>query len=177
VADAGRIAEINVTAWRAAYRGLVADSYLQGMDQDVLRERWAAGLRNLAEPAAMFVAAGDDALIRAYAFVREVRDEADRHPDRRTGELIAIYADPAWLGTGAGYAVHRAALDHLATHGFKHAVLWVLSGNALARRFYEARGWSCDEVTKDGGIAGRPTPEIRYSRALPAREAVQPSRT
>jgi GNAT superfamily N-acetyltransferase len=98
--DAGRIAEINVAGWRAAYRGLIADSYLQAMDHQVVRDRWAAGLRNQTDPAAMFVAVGEDAVIRAYAFVRDVRDEADRHPERRTGELIAIYADPAWRGRG-----------------------------------------------------------------------------
>jgi hypothetical protein len=45
-------------------------------------------------------------------------------------------------------------------------VLWVLTGNTVARRFYEAHGWAYDEVGKDGGIAGGPTQEVRYSRGL-----------
>jgi GNAT superfamily N-acetyltransferase len=165
-ADAGRIAEINIEGWRSAYRGLIPDSYLDGMRYETVRERWATGLRSYVEPASMFVATGEDSVVRAYAFVRSVRVESDRHPILATGELCAIYADPAWRGTGAGYAVHQAALGHLAAHGFRHVVLWVLTGNAPSRRFYEARGWKCDEVVKDLDIDGEPTPEIRYSRPL-----------
>ncbi|WP_236796892.1 GNAT family N-acetyltransferase [Amycolatopsis sp. GM8] len=165
-ADAGRIAEINIDGWRTAYRGLIPDAYLDGMRYETLRERWATGLRGHADAASMFVAVGPDSVLRAYAFVRSVRDEGDRHPVHATGELCAIYADPRWKGHGAGHAVHQAALGHLASYGFRHAVLWVLTGNAPSRRFYEAHGWKCDEIEKDGGIAGEWTPEIRYSRVL-----------
>jgi GNAT superfamily N-acetyltransferase len=165
-ADAGRIAEINIAGWRAAYRGLIPDSYLDEMRHETLRERWATGLRSYAEPAAMFVAIGEDSVVRSYAFVQAVREETDRHPVHATAELCAIYADPRWRGTGAGFAVHQAALGHLAAFGFRRAVLWVLTGNAPARRFYEARGWMCDEVEKDLEIRGERTQEIRYSRAL-----------
>lgn len=130
-ADAGRIAEINIEGWRAAYRGLLPDSYLDGMRYETLRERWSTGLRSYTEPAAMFVAVGPDPVVRAYAFVSAARQETDRHPNLPTGELCAIYADPRWRGTGAGFAVHQAALGHLAAHGYRHAVLWVLAGNAL----------------------------------------------
>lgn len=168
VADAGRIAEINVDGWRTAYRGLMPDSYLDGMRVDRLREQWAARVRAETAAAAMFVAVGEDSVVRAYAFVRSVREEADRHPVHPTGEVCAIYADPAWRGAGAGHAVHQAALEHLVSQGFRHVVLWVLTGNAPSRRFYEAHGWTCDGVEKDGGIAREPTPEIRYSRPLHA---------
>ncbi|GHF85324.1 GNAT superfamily N-acetyltransferase [Amycolatopsis bartoniae] len=165
-ADAGRIAEINIEGWRAAYRGLLPDSYLDGMRYETLRERWSTGLRSYTEPAAMFVAVGPDPVVRAYAFVSAARQETDRHPNLPTGELCAIYADPRWRGTGAGFAVHQAALGHLAAHGYRHAVLWVLAGNAPARRFYEARGWKCDDVLQDLPLGGEPIPEVRYSRGL-----------
>ncbi|GAA5170397.1 GNAT family N-acetyltransferase [Amycolatopsis dongchuanensis] len=165
-ADAARIAEINIAGWRAAYRGLLPDAYLDGMRQETVRERWAARLRGDAEPSAMFVAVGKDSVPCAYAFVSAARQESDRHPVLPTGELCAIYADPRWRGTGAGFAVHQAGLGHLAAHGFRHAVLWVLRGNLPARRFYEARGWSCDEVSADLDVGGEAVPEVRYSRPL-----------
>ncbi|TNC21923.1 GNAT family N-acetyltransferase [Amycolatopsis alkalitolerans] len=165
-ADAGRIAEINIDGWRAAYRGLISDEYLDAMRYETLRERWATGLRAHAEPAAMFVAIDAGSVIRAYAFVSAVRNEADRHPVQPTAELCAIYADPRRRGTGAGHAVHQASLGHLAAHGFRHAVLWVLRGNAPSRRFYESHGWTCDEREQELEINGERVPEIRYSRAL-----------
>lgn len=165
-ADAARIAEINVTGWQAAYRGLVPDSYLDGMRLETLRERWATGLRGHGDPAAMFVAVDEDWVIRSYAFVRPVRRDADRHPVLDTGELCALYADPDWRGTGAGFAVHQAAMGHLAGYGFRHAVLWVLSGNAPSRRFYERCGWKCDEIAHELTIGDEQVPEVRYSRSL-----------
>ncbi|TVT59369.1 N-acetyltransferase [Amycolatopsis rhizosphaerae] len=169
-ADADRIAEINVDAWRHAYRGLIAESVLAAMDTGARAVRWAEIVRDLTGPAALFVAVGPDARIGAYAGVTRARDEGDRFPGLRTGELTALYADPAGWGRGAGSAVHRAALDHLVAHGFEHAVLWVLAGNERARRFYEERGWRPDEVVKDAGIGDRPAPKIRYSRPLRASE-------
>jgi hypothetical protein len=51
------------------------------------------------------------------------------------------------------------ALDQLGDH----AVLWVLEGNAQARRFYEGGGWRADGVTRDEEMGGEPTHQLRYS--------------
>lgn len=177
VADAGRIAEINVSAWRRAYRGLVAAPALAALDTGARAARWAEIVRDLAEPAALYVAIGTDSRVGAYAGVSAARDEADRRPGLRTGELTALYADPAGWGRGAGSAVHQAALEHLAARGFEHAVLWVLAGNERARLFYEARGWRSDGITRDAGIGDRPAPKVRYSRPLDELTALaQPGR-
>jgi GNAT superfamily N-acetyltransferase len=46
---------------------------------------------------------------------RAARDEADRQPALPTGELIAIYADPARRGTGLGFALPRKGSSTLGT--------------------------------------------------------------
>lgn len=160
-ADAGRIAEIKIAGWRSAYRGLVPGEFLDGMRQQDHEAQWAGWL---AAGWVVFLAIGEDGVIGAFAYVAPVHAEADRHPRLPTGELGAIYTDPRLRGEGAGTAVHDAGLEYLAAQGFRHAVLWVLEGNAPSRRWYESRGWRCDGVTQPLGPAE--LVEVRYSRQL-----------
>ena len=60
------------------------------------------------------------------------------------GELMAIYVDPAYLRTGVGRLLMTAARSGCAASASSAAALWVLDGNARARRFYERDGWRCD---------------------------------
>ncbi len=80
--------------------------------------------------------------------------------------MTLVPAAPEAWGTGAGYAVHEAALAALRDHGFSHAILWVLEDNPRARAFYERQGWLCDEERAATPIGGTLLQEVRYSRAL-----------
>jgi RimJ/RimL family protein N-acetyltransferase len=57
------------------------------------------------------------------------------------------------------------ALGALRKEGFRRVTLWVLEGNARARRFYEAAG-----LVPDGARQllemGTPVPEVRYAGPL-----------
>lgn len=166
-ADAEVLAEINAAAWRHTYRGIVPDGLLAGLTAVEHVPGWLSYLRR-PDPTAMFVAVRGGTEIGAYCGVGPVRRDADRHPDLRTGELHAIYANPPVRGTGAGHAVHEAALAHLTDRGFQHVVLWVMRENVESRDFYRAHGWHDDGVADELMLGGRPIPEVRYSRPLPA---------
>lgn len=159
---------MNVAAWRRAYRGIVPDEFLDQLDaarRETGWQRWLA----LPEPDAVLVATNGDAdRVAAYAAIAAVREEKDAHPTLPTGELAAIYADPAVWRTGAGHTVHEAAVAALAGFGFRHAVLWVFEDNEVARAFYERHGWTSDEVREEFAVGGERPVELRYSRALPA---------
>jgi GNAT superfamily N-acetyltransferase len=170
-ADGARISEIRVLSWRHAYRDILPADGLAGMRPEAGTERWSE-LAELPAPIGLFVAVGDDDRPMAYCMVGAAREEVDRHPSLSTGELWAIYADPAVLGTGAGGAVHATGLDHLARNGFAHAVLWVLEDNDIGLGFYRANGWQPDGGRTDFEWAGRQVVELRYARSL---VPVQPS--
>jgi len=165
-ADVPGIARVNVEAWRHAYRGIVPDSFLDTMDVARREQGWSRWV-SLPPPDAVFVATNDGDDVVAYSAVCAVRDAADAHPRRPTGELVAIYADPSVLGTGAGHAVHEAGVAELVAAGFRHAVLWVFEDNAAARAFYERHGWTSDGVRTEFEIGQARPMEIRYSRPLP----------
>ena len=80
------------------------------------------------------------------------------------GELMAIYVDPAHLGTGVGRLLIAAARERLRAVVARSAALWVLDGNVRARRFYECDGWSCDGTRRTRTYGNAPVQEVRYRR-------------
>ena len=61
--------------------------------------------------------------------------------------IEGLYVLPAEWGRGAATLLHAAALRSLVDAGCTTAALWVLEGNARARRFYEKHGWRPDGTT------------------------------
>ncbi|HKN99649.1 MAG TPA: GNAT family N-acetyltransferase [Pseudonocardiaceae bacterium] len=163
--DAGRIAEIRVASWRHAYRDILPADGLAAMRADAAVQRWAEAAAE-PPPIGLFVAVDADDVPVAYSLVGAAREDVDLHPHLPTGELWAIYADPAAIGSGAGHAVHEAGMDHLVRQGFRHAVLWVFEANGGSRRFYERHGWQPDGGREDFEWSGSVTVEVRYAKSL-----------
>lgn len=83
----------------------------------------------------------------------------------QTGELYAIYLTPAWWSAGLGRALTDAVLAELRAAGYRQVVLWTLTGNARARRFYQKAGFTPDGATNVlAGLGG--VEELRYVRDL-----------
>jgi ribosomal protein S18 acetylase RimI-like enzyme len=82
-----------------------------------------------------------------------------------TGELYTLYVSPAHWSTGAGRALTDAALDGLRAAGYRRAVLWTLTENARARRFYAKAGFAPDGATNILAALGD-VQELRYVRDL-----------
>lgn len=162
--DVAALAAVHVAAWRAAYRGQMPDDYLDGLDVG----RWTRGWERL-------LAAGGDHLQVAeragtlLGFVRVGAEQEPRPADPAgRGELHAINVHPDAWGTGAGPALLDAAEARLRQLGYRDAVLWVLPGNARARRFYERAGWHDDGLEKLAEVNGVTVLERRYARSLGA---------
>jgi RimJ/RimL family protein N-acetyltransferase len=161
--DADAIARVQVDSWRAAYTGLLPDAVIA---RRTVEERRAAWCRILGEPDSpehrSFVVLIDD-VVHGVASIGPSRDE-DAAPD--VGELYAIYLDPARWGLGLGRALFAAAVADLRELGRAAVTLWVLDGNARARRFYEAAGMRTDGAAKIEEDEGAELPHVRYRLAL-----------
>jgi GNAT superfamily N-acetyltransferase len=163
--DARAIAEVHVEGWRWAYRGLVPDPYLDGLDVGDRERMWAEGLARPPDRWACFVADDGD---RVVGFVRcgPPQDAgAGAPPD--AGEVYAIYVRRQVQGTGVGHALFGRAEGWLAGHGFGTGVLWVLEANDRARHFYERAGWSWDGTVGEHPFGDLdPLPTVRYVATL-----------
>jgi len=154
--DGRRIEEIRVAGWHAAYAGLIDPDWLAAFA--VEDRRVASWEDRIAQPtpgSTTLVAEVDD-LVRGFSVVLPSRD--DDVPD--AGELAALYIDPAFWCSGLGSALLLQGLTHLQQD---EQVLWVLAGNAPARRFYEWHGFAPDGAHKLLDIGGN-VPEMRYRR-------------
>jgi GNAT superfamily N-acetyltransferase len=163
--DAAQIAVVHVRSWQGAYRGLLPQEYLDGLDPAQRRSGWERVLRETGWSRGGIVVAEDGGALTGFAGFGPARDEDE--DSERVGEVEAIYLLPAAWGTGAGRQLMAAALAGLAGAGYGQAMLWVLDANVRARRFYEAGGWSADGASKQDSIGGFPVTELRYRRPLP----------
>lgn len=144
---------------------MMPDDFLDGLDPLQFGERWS---RSLAEPAprtSRLVVLTETGDLAGFAGVGPVRDDEGSGPG--LGELYAINLDPDAWGRGLGRPLLAAATTELSRLGFRQAVLWVATGNARARRFYEAAGWSHDGAERTDQSFGPPIAEVRYRLAVP----------
>ncbi|MDQ1084876.1 MULTISPECIES: GNAT family N-acetyltransferase [Microbacterium] len=129
IADAEAIGRFQTRAWEQAYRGLVADEYLDATTWQVRAARWrdrmASGERKV------WLAEVDRALVGVAS-----TEKTDAHrSDLPATELASIYVDSAWHGRGVGSQLLECAIGDLPAH------LWVFDANARAQRFYATHGF------------------------------------
>jgi len=160
--DAMAVAGVHVRSWQVAYRGLLADEYLDQLRPEDRAQRYDFGTRDPLKPRT--IVAVDGAAIQGFVSTMPSRDEdlADH------GELCALYVVPEQWGHGMGAALIKAAREHLFEDGFQNALLWVLAGNDRATRFYEGDGWIADGHRRTDSVWGVTVSEVRYVRGLEA---------
>jgi ribosomal protein S18 acetylase RimI-like enzyme len=70
--------------------------------------------------------------------------------------LEYLWVAPEWRGTGLGRSMVELVLAQLMTDGVRTAFLWVLDGNAPARRLYERVGFVSTHVRQPISDVHRP---------------------
>ena len=149
VEDAEVLARVHIASWQGAYRGLVPDAMLDGLDVQAWTRMKA---RHLEQGAVMWLV--DEGL--GFAHAGPARGAAG-------GELYAIYLHPDHFGRGLGRALLAEVEAWLDEH-FSEAELWVLEGNARARRFYGLAGWRLVDVAAKTELLGVELDVVRYVR-------------
>ncbi|MFG3344515.1 GNAT family N-acetyltransferase [Streptomyces sp. NPDC048018] len=179
-ADAAALAAVHVRSWQAAYRGLVPDTCLDGLD---VAERARVWRERLTAPGAPVVTVVEDEAGAVTAFSSFRAWPADDEPAGGAGEaegegegghlvasvtaeLSTLYAVPEAWGRGVGRALLAATVDAMREAGFREAGLWVFEENARARAFYERAGWHPDGATATDDTGGRLLTELRYRVSL-----------
>lgn len=164
--DADVLARVQIETWRAAYRGLVPRSRLDALDRQRLAPVWDEILRGGGPvPGSTTLVADGEAGVCGYACFGRAMGWPPPAPSA-TAELYALYARPGEWGRGVGSALTRAMDPVLRELGHASVLLWVLRGNARARRFYERTGWVLDGGERRHEAPDLPVPAVRYRRDL-----------
>lgn len=159
-ADAHDVARVHIRSWQRAYQGLLAQEYLDGLEPEAWATRYTFGRMGFRLPSTQV--AVDGSTVCGLVTTGLCGDDDLSN----FGELMAIYVDPAYLRTGVGRLLMSAARIRLRRVGVSAAALWVLDGNARARRFYERDGWRCDGTHRTSTYGGVPVDEVRYRCTL-----------
>ncbi|MGP9017474.1 GNAT family N-acetyltransferase [Streptomyces sp. BR1] len=172
-ADCAAVATVRINGWRTAYRGLMPQTYLDGLSE----ERDAAWRRE-------YLARGDTSVLNMVAerggevigwgCYGPYRDDEDGQS--ADGEVYALYVHPGHWSTGAGRVLMGELTARAVADGRPGLLLWVLERNERARRFYERAGFAPDGGKEDFDVAGVAVPEVRYAMRLSATAAADARR-
>lgn len=155
--DAPGIAAVHVTSWQEAYRGILPDVFLSGLDR-AARARWWHHF--ITEGARVHVVESDGTIVGFCS--------AGGSDENGWGEVFSIYVHPARWGEGHGRELLDGAVGQLAGDGHARALLWVLEDNTRGRGFYERQGWQLGKPFRLEQIGGVQVTELRYEKDLPA---------
>ena len=178
-ADAMAVAGVHVRSWQAAYRNILPDDYLNQLRPEDRAAKYDFASRDpLKSQTIVAVEGGINPAIHRIANIMGFATTMPMIDSDMPGygELCALYIDPQQWGKGLGVALVSAARAQMFAHGFRKAVLWVLTGNVRAERFYQNDGWGADGVHRKAIVWGIEVDEIRYARQLELAVAPLPNR-
>lgn len=157
--DAAILSRIHAASWRAGYRGLLDQTYLDSIDDD----RWTTLFHQwLCEDVTRALLAVNGQQSAGCIFYGPARNEL--YPAYRPGwgEIISMYVLPVHWRCGCGRALMAEALARLRQAEMTGCFLWVLRENCRARDFYEAMGFSATEETIAVPLGGAELVDVRY---------------
>ena len=164
--DADAIAQLHAESWRIAYRGMYRDEFLDG---PVFNDRRTLWRDRFAMPKANECVLVEEEGSELIAFVCAYGAE-----DATFGTLLDnLHVRRAWQHRGVGQLLMRAIAQWNATNYPRAGLfLWVLEGNAPARRFYERLGAVLEESVFCEPPGGGSVAYVRY--VWPSREPLLP---
>lgn len=132
VNDAPAIARVTVDTWKSAYRGVIADEYLEQLNY---RDREQGWRQFPFEDSWVYVAENDERRIVGFAAGGPHRESGSVYQ----GEIYAMYIDEAFQHRGIGTWLLRSVVRKMLDAKLNPLIVWVLSDNPY-RRFYERHG-------------------------------------
>lgn len=161
--DTASISRIHARSWKAAYKGIVPQSYLDDLKEDFWVAAFDTWLNDHVLTAAIIWDGERPAGCVAYGKAR------DEHM-HGWGEIVSIYCLPEYFGKGFGAPLLQYALQDMRRAGFQSVYLWVLEENLRAQRFYSKHGFAKTSDCILCTISGKDLVDIRfvYDSALSA---------
>ncbi len=156
--DALGMAKVRVDTWRAAYKGIVPDDFLDSLSSEEIAERWKRTFWEDRNPKiATLVAENSQGEMIGIAMCGP---ETSGDFNYR-GEVYLLYVLPQYQNQGVGRALVGACVQYLMQRLNLHTMLiWVLAENPY-RKFYESIGGKAvREKTQE--IGGKLLPEVGY---------------
>jgi len=158
--DAQILATLHLDSWRAAYKGLVPESYLNALDYNKRAQSFRESLEK--KQIETYVVEDADNII-GFLILGACRDEDVNK--KITGEIWGIYISQEFWRKGIGSKLCAYGENILKGRKYRSIVLWVFAENPRARKFYEALGYQSDGASKMLN-PGKALEAVRYRKEL-----------
>lgn len=137
--DIDSVNTILYKSWKSAYRGIIADEYLDHLPADY----WIGFINTGIRTGSIFVL-----LLESE---EELIGTAILRAAEQTGEagLISFYLRPDQIGRGNGHVFYELIETKLLSRGYKSCILDVLEDNRRAIRFYHSHQFNDTGRTTD----------------------------
>ena len=129
--DLTEIAVLHIANQRAAYRGLLSDSYLDGLDPARQQEKWESFFRQ--EGQKIFVVRNHASLLGFAAWKKDEEIPECLYLD-------SLHVAPGAQGQGVGTALILQAAQCARENGYQTMSVCIVKGNEGARRLYTRMG-------------------------------------
>ena len=153
--DRMAISYVYEASWRHAYRGIVPQPYLDALP----RGHWSK-FPDLDGFHSLVALDGEKIVGTACCCASRWKEWGNE------GELVSLYLLPEYMGKGIGKGLLTAAEENLRAGGYRSAFLWVLEGNASARKFYEHMGFQPTEDFLLEDVGGAQLRTLRYWKQI-----------
>jgi len=159
IEDAETIATIHVCVWQIAYKEIVPAEYLASLSIQERANLWRRVISEGHRTVLLAIAPNGEVGFISFGPSRD-KDGQDK------AEIYALYVLPQFWHQGIGRELLDEAERRLENRHFITLTLWVLEKNAVARRFYEPRGFRLDGSRKEEPIGGLLLTEVRYEKRM-----------
>lgn len=132
-ADIPVIARVRIESWRTTYAGIVSQTVLDGLTQEDAEQRVQ---KSFGAGGFYYVVQEEEGQIVGFV---TGGPERDGDPLYR-GEIYALYLLASHQRQGWGRKLVTRAAERLAAEGYTSLLIWVLTENHPARRFYGSLG-------------------------------------
>lgn len=151
--DQEQMAHIKVDGWKNAYDRIIASSYLNSLNYKEQTERYQASFEEYKDY--VFVAVRGDEVLGYSCF------NPTPNVDNFDSELVSLYIKPSEIGKGIGTELFIATRKQMVKFGKKNMIVWCLSDNTNAIKFYEKLGGKVVK-TKDAKIGNETYKEYGF---------------
>lgn len=157
MADEPAIARLHAESWRAAYRGILDDDFLDDTVVANRRELWRARFCEIGRTDQLILVGEEQGEIQAFAC-------AFLDADPEWGTLLDnLHVLPRLKGKGLGRQLISAVAENIRRHGLHSMLhLWVYEQNAQARGFYERLGGIVSDCVGEAAPDGSHVNVLRY---------------
>lgn len=131
--DLEQVAEIIVTGWKTAYKGIIDDNYLNSL---TIEKRYNKLLGNYLEDE-FIVAELNGEIVGFSRYTLYNKSNEIKNVD---GEIFSIYVRPRLKRKGIGTAIFTYVMNQYKNNGNKSIILGCFKENYQSRAFYEKMG-------------------------------------